>query len=205
MVARVKHHGGNTYCAFAVFGRCAKFGRILGDSWHAELGLPGRRGTARPGEAGGLEIAAQVDRVIDAVGGHLHALVAAAQERILIDEGAGPDQRVGAIVEHQHRKGASIRGLLALGRGLAPGIHQIVIRPQIAIEVGRQAPAECNHRAERRVAGVLPFRRIAVVLECQINLRELGADVLVAATCVASTCMAVFDFHCVARRKDFRA
>ena len=88
-----------------------------------------------------LEVAAQVQGMVHRVGLDRHPLgirgVGCLEGAVLIDPSPVLHGRLGVLVHDQDREGTGQGDLLPVHAGLGPGVDEVVVEPQVAVQVGR--------------------------------------------------------------------
>src|SRR5437867_4300102 len=87
-------------------------------------------------ERSAVRVAAETDQVVGAGGLYVDILLVGAKRVVLIDLGAGLDERLGRVADIDDHDGAGDSHFrIPAGHGLAPGIDRGVVEPQVVIDV----------------------------------------------------------------------
>ncbi|EGF32750.1 hypothetical protein IMCC9480_2061 [Oxalobacteraceae bacterium IMCC9480] len=170
-----------------------------------ELDFPVLAGT-KPGYAGYLDIADDADRLHDAFGMHQDVPGGNGLRGGLVYFCAVLDGGACLVIHHQRRERDGARFHLALGGRIGPGIDQVVVQPQVAIEIATDAGDQVFGGGSRRRTEVFPLVRISEVDNIEVLfVQRRQRPVFVAATHIATGRVAVTDVDGIAILHVFRA
>ena len=162
-------------------------------------------GLAAADRIGRLEVARQVDRLVDALGGHAHRLVTGAEVRgiqdaigILVDLRPRLDRGRGRMGEHEDGHGPGERLLLAVASGLCPGVEEVVVETAVVVDVAREVREEGVLLPRAGAAEIRPAILVGEILRGEIETDVREPDILVPTADIAVTGVPACDFDGVA-------